>query len=86
MASRIVFGTMTVGGYALDAFREMFNEVFIMAMVFKNFLFYGFSYFVNDWTARSGPAEVFYAFGGVAFAVTLSAPVVYVWGKRYQSF
>jgi MFS family permease len=82
----IIFGTTTIGGYVLDAYREMSNEVFVMAMVFKNFVFYGFSYFVNDWTARSGPAEVFYVFGAVAFAVTLSTPVVYICGKRYRSF
>ncbi|KAL1970841.1 hypothetical protein VTN77DRAFT_2675 [Rasamsonia byssochlamydoides] len=69
----IMFGTTTTGGYVLDAFREMSNEVFIMAMVFKNFLFYVFSYFVNEWTARAGPAQVFYVFGGVAFAVTFNA-------------
>jgi hypothetical protein len=33
--------TISTSAYALDAFRENANEIFIMAMVFKNFFFYG---------------------------------------------
>lgn len=73
-------------GYALDAYREMSNEVFIMAILFKNLVFYAFSYFVNDWTASAEPAQVFCVFGGVGLAATLSTPVVYVLEKRYRSF
>jgi MFS family permease len=86
----VLFGvicvTVSTSAYALDAFRDMSNEIFIAAMVFKNFLFYGFSYFVNDWTARVGPAEVFYVFGGVAFALIVTTPIVFIWGKQYRSF
>jgi MFS family permease len=82
----VICATISTSAYALDAFRDMSNEIFIAGMVFKNFLFYGFSYFVNDWTARKGPAEVFYVFGGVAFFLTISSIVVFVWGKKYRSF
>lgn len=82
----IVLATVVTSAYALDAFRDMSNEIFVMGMVFKNFLFYSFSYFVNNWTARSGPAEVFYAFGGVAFFLSLTTIVLFIWGKRYRSF
>jgi MFS family permease len=82
----IICATVGTSAYALDAYRSMSNEVFIMGMVYKNFLFYGFSYFVNDWTARSGPAEVFYVFGGVAFFLSLTTIPVFIWGKRYRSF
>lgn len=78
----VICATVSSSAYALDGYRDMSNEVFIAGMVFKNLLFYGFSYFVNDWTATSGPAEVFYVFGGVAFALTLSTIPLYVFGKR----
>lgn len=82
----VLFGVICVtiasSAYALDAYRDMSNEIFIAGMVFKNFLFYGFSYFVNDWTATAGPAEVFYVFGGVVFALTLSTIPLYILGKK----
>lgn len=82
----VICATISTSAYALDAYRGMSNEIFIAGMVFKNFMFYGFSYFVNDWTARAGPAEVFYVFGGVAFFLTLTTPIVFIWGKCYRSF
>jgi len=81
----IVAATTSASSYALDAYREMSSEIFVAGIIYKNFLFYGFSYFVNSWTARSGPAEVFYVFGGVAFALVLLTPIVFVFGKKYRS-
>ncbi|GAB7349175.1 hypothetical protein MBLNU459_g8110t1 [Dothideomycetes sp. NU459] len=72
-------------GYALDAYRDMSSEIFVAGIVFKNFLFYGFTNFVNEWTLSAGPATVFYTFGGVAFALILTTPVVFIFGKRYRS-
>ena len=82
----IVAITIATSGYALDAFREMSSEIFVAGIVFKNFLFYAFSYFVNNWTATAGPAVVFDVFGGVVFALVLTTPVVFIFGKRYRSF
>lgn len=62
----ILIGAITTAGYALDAYRDLSNEIFIMAMVFKNFLFYGMSYFVNNWVAEKGPEQMFNVFGGIA--------------------
>ncbi|OMP86559.1 Protein HOL1 [Diplodia seriata] len=85
-----VFGILCVavaaGAYGIDAYRDMSSEVFIVGMVFKNFVFYGFSYFVNGWTARAGPARVFYVMGGVGFALVLSTPLLFFYGKRYRSW
>jgi hypothetical protein len=68
----ILIGAITTSGYALDAYRELSNEIFIMAMVFKNFLFYGMSYFVNNWVAQKGPEQMFNVLGGIsAFFVCL---------------
>lgn len=82
----IVAATIGTSGYGLDAYREMSSEIFVAGIIFKNFMFYGFSYFVNDWTATAGPAHVFYVFGGVAFALIVTTPIVFIFGKRYRSF
>ena len=82
----IVCAAISASAYVIDAYREMSSEIFIMNMVFKNLLFYGFSYFVNSWTLEAGPQTVFYIFGGVAFAMTATTPVFFFWGKRYRSF
>lgn len=89
MHGLVIFGitaaTISVCSYALDAYREMSSEIFVAAIIYKNFLFYGFSYFVNSWTAIAGPATVFYAFGGVAFGLIASTLVVFFFGKKYRA-
>jgi hypothetical protein len=82
----IVCAAIFCSAYAIDAFRDMSSEIFIMNMVFKNLLFYGFSYSVNDWMTRDGPAMGFYVFGGIGFVMTLSTVPFFFWGKRYRSF
>ncbi|RMZ74316.1 mfs transporter [Pyrenophora seminiperda CCB06] len=82
----IVIANIAVSSYTLDAFRHLSSEMFIINMVFKNFLFYGFSYFVNDWTASAGPATVFYTFGGIAGGMILTGPIFFFFGKRYRSY
>ncbi|KAF2027514.1 MFS transporter-like protein [Setomelanomma holmii] len=82
----IVCAAIAASTYVLDAFRDISAEVFIINMVFKNFLFYGFSYFVNDWTAREGPAIVFYVFAAAAGGMIITAPFFFFWGKRYRSY
>lgn len=54
-------------------------------IVFKNFLFYGFSNFVNEWTVAKGPATVFYTFGGIALGLVVTTPIVFIFGKKYRS-
>jgi hypothetical protein len=82
----IVVAAISTSTYVLDSFRDISSEVFIMNMVFKNFLFYGFSYFVNDWTASDGPAVVFYVFAAAAAAMIITTPVFFFWGKKYRSY
>ncbi|EUC42180.1 hypothetical protein COCMIDRAFT_39725 [Bipolaris oryzae ATCC 44560] len=82
----IVIACISASSYVLDAFRDISSEVFIINMVFKNFLFYGFSYFVNNWAAADGPAEVFYVFGGIAGGMVITAPIFFFLGKKYRSF
>lgn len=73
---------ITVCSYGLDAFREMSSDIFAGAIIFKNFLFYGFSWFVNEWTAKAGPAHVFYIFGGVTFCAARDHPCGLLLGKE----
>jgi MFS family permease len=82
----IVCACISASTYVLDAFRDISAEIFIMNMVFKNFLFYAFSYFVNDWTATDGPAIVFYVFAAVAAVMIFTAPIFFFWGKKYRSY
>ncbi|RDH27565.1 major facilitator superfamily domain-containing protein [Aspergillus welwitschiae] len=52
--------------YILDAHPDQAIEVFILLMSVKNFIFYGFSYFMNGWVSKSGPGDVFKVFGIVS--------------------
>ena len=63
-----LYGMMLCGGiitsstvivYALDAYRDSSNEIFIMNMLYKNFFYFGMSHFVNDWVVESGPGAMF---------------------------
>ncbi|EXJ53391.1 uncharacterized protein A1O5_13380 [Cladophialophora psammophila CBS 110553] len=86
MQCGIVFGLCSTTSYALDAFREDSNEIFILAMLFKNFLFYGYSYFVNNWVVEKGISQVMNVFGGVGVFFCLLAIVFYAFGKRLRSW
>jgi hypothetical protein len=65
----ITIAAIATSSYALDAFRDHANEIFIMAMVFKNFFFYGLSNFINNWFAADGPTEAFNVMGGISAAL-----------------
>jgi hypothetical protein len=54
----VLIGTIAPVAYALDAYRDASNEIFIMNMLMKNFLFYGISYVANDWVANDGAFAV----------------------------
>jgi len=65
----ITLAAIATSSYAVDAFRDNTTEIFIMAMVFKNFFFYGLSNFIITWTANSGPSQVFDVLGGITLAL-----------------
>lgn len=64
----------------------MSNEIFIAIMLFKNVVLYGFSEFVNSWTASAGPFVVYSVFGGIGLAIVFAAVPIYVFGKKYVSY
>ncbi|KAL2839389.1 major facilitator superfamily domain-containing protein [Aspergillus pseudoustus] len=82
----ICFAVGPCSSYAIDAFRGMSNEIFVANVMVKNFLFFGYSYFINDWITSDGAATPFYVFGGISAALTISTLPVYLFGKRYRSF
>ncbi|KAK5169594.1 uncharacterized protein LTR77_005571 [Saxophila tyrrhenica] len=82
----IIFILTPANSYVVDAYRDLSSEMFIANMMFKNFLFFGYSYFVNNWTATKGPGEVFYVWGGLTFALALTTIPLYIYGKRYRSY
>ncbi|KAK6389558.1 hypothetical protein LTR65_006730 [Meristemomyces frigidus] len=82
----VLIGIFATLSYGLDAFRTQSNEIFVMNMLFKNFMFYGLSNYANPWVAQSGPEEIMYVFGGTSILLALLAIPVYVYGKRMRSW
>ncbi|KAJ5703676.1 MFS general substrate transporter [Penicillium malachiteum] len=62
------------------------NEVFILSMMFKNFLLFGMSYFINNVVSEKGPQYTFLWFGGAALVMMITVPFVYVLGNVYRSY
>jgi hypothetical protein len=46
-----------------DAFKSYSTEIFILQMMIKNFLFYAFSTFVNEFVSEHGPGHMCRVFG-----------------------
>jgi hypothetical protein len=72
--------------YMLDAYRSISMETFVAATTFKNFMFFGFSYFFNNWIASDGPRNMFLICGSISIAVLLTAFPIYVFGKKIRAF
>ncbi|PNS21542.1 hypothetical protein CAC42_901 [Sphaceloma murrayae] len=83
-----LFGLMFVfiasTNYALDAYREMSNEIFLASMAFKNLIIFAYAYFINDWAARKGPAEVLWVLSTVGAGLMATTPILFFFGKRYR--
>ncbi|KAJ9132449.1 MFS general substrate transporter [Pleurostoma richardsiae] len=82
----IAFVVGPCSAYAIDAFRGMSNEIFVSNVMFKNFLFYGYSYFMNSWVADAGAAGPFYIFGGISAGLVATTIIAYMFGKRYRGY
>ncbi|KAK5444274.1 hypothetical protein LTS15_010389 [Exophiala xenobiotica] len=80
------FSAVCAGTYMVDAYRTLSVDVFIISMVFKNFLYYGFSYILNNWVARQGPANFFYTVGGIQLGLTLFTVPLYFYGKKIRAW
>ena len=61
-------------------------ETFVAAVTFKNFMFFGFSYFFNNWIASAGARIMFITCGSVGIGVLLTAIPMYIYGKRIRAF
>jgi|SRR5271156_406823 len=62
----LILSTIALSSYAIDSFRDTSTEIFVMAIVFKNFFFYGFSNFINNWMASAGPTTVLTILAGIS--------------------
>jgi hypothetical protein len=82
----VTFVVVPASAYILDGFRHLSHEAFIAAMMVKNFLFYGYSTFMNNWTASAGPDVPFYTFAGITFGLLLTTVIMFMYGKRYRSY
>ncbi|KEF56777.1 uncharacterized protein A1O9_06967 [Exophiala aquamarina CBS 119918] len=82
----VLIGIFATLSYGLDSFRTQSSEIFVMNMLFKNFMFYGLSNFANPWVASKGPEEIMYVFGGTSIFISLLGIPVYMYGKRLRSW
>ena len=82
----VIFMSTTLSTYVMDSFRHMTAEIFIAIQTSKNFLVFGFSYFITDWTAHVGVKHAFFVWGGLALALSAGVPVMFFFGKKYRSF
>lgn len=76
------FCSTEMGTYMVDGYQEISIEVFIIGGIFKNFLFFGFTFFINDWIAAWGPARMFNCIGGIQLGICALTIPVYIYGKR----
>ncbi|KAF1967348.1 MFS general substrate transporter [Bimuria novae-zelandiae CBS 107.79] len=81
----VCFGTSVAGTstglYILDAFPTFATELFILQMMLKNFLFYAFSTFINEFVATRGPAHMCRVWGIVTVCGFVTCVPMYVFGK-----
>ena len=64
----------------------MTAEIFIASMAVKNMVIYGFSYFVNTWTAEAGVRHCFFIWGAISLALGATVPIAFIFGKKYRSY
>ncbi|KAF6803643.1 hypothetical protein CSOJ01_10774 [Colletotrichum sojae] len=90
LAFSISVPSTSAGLYVLDTFPNHSNEIFILQMMVKNFLYYAFSTFINTWTTNEGAGTVFRVLGIVSLALFTTCVPMYVFGKlnrrRINSF
>ncbi|KAH8645576.1 major facilitator superfamily domain-containing protein [Ilyonectria robusta] len=77
---------VSTGAYIVDAFRDISVEAFIISMTVKNFLWFGFSYFLNDWLATKGASSMFGTIGGIQLGLSLTTIPMYIYGKRTRAW
>ncbi|EXJ57744.1 uncharacterized protein A1O5_12534 [Cladophialophora psammophila CBS 110553] len=78
--------TASLGSYLVDAYRNVSIEVFVVSMSVKNFMFFGFSFFLNEWLAKWGPEKVFNTIGGISLAFCATTIIVYMYGKKVRAW
>ena len=82
----VLIGIFSTLSYGLDSFRNEANEIFVMNMLFKNFMFYGLSNYANPWVIDKGPEQIMYTFGGTSLGLCVLAIPVYIFGKRLRGW
>ncbi|KIW88444.1 uncharacterized protein Z519_11013 [Cladophialophora bantiana CBS 173.52] len=82
----VQFSVNSISTYLVDGFRNISIETFILAMTVKNFLFFGFSYFVNDWVAGWGPAKSMDTMGAIELGLCLTTIPIYIYGKKLRAW
>jgi MFS family permease len=79
------FCSTAMGTYMVDGYNAISIEVFIIGMIVKNFLFFGFTFFINDWIAEWGPARMFNCIGGIQLGICALTIPMYIYGKKCRN-
>ena len=61
-------------------------SIFVAAMSFENFMFFGFAYFINNWIADYGPRRMFIVCGSVNVGLLVTASPIYILGKKIRAY
>ncbi|KAJ9139459.1 MFS general substrate transporter [Pleurostoma richardsiae] len=77
----ISIASTSAGLYVLDAFPKQSTEIFVLQMMVKNFMFYGFSTFINTWATEKGAGNVFKTYGILSVCLFATCIPMYVFGK-----
>ncbi|KKY15770.1 putative mfs transporter [Phaeomoniella chlamydospora] len=82
----ITITTTSSSLYIIDAHRGHATEIFILLMCLKNFIFYSFAYFINDWVTESGSAVIFEVWGIITLGLLVANFPMYIFGKVNRKF
>ncbi|KAF3406545.1 hypothetical protein DPV78_000335 [Talaromyces pinophilus] len=81
----MAFASTSVFGYVVDCYPRLSEEIFVSVNA-RNFLTFGFTYFVNTWLEKNGILIVFSALGGMfLFCCALTIPM-WIYGKKIRSW
>ena len=81
----LAFMSSCVFGYVIDSHKNVAEEAFV-AINTRNFLTFGFTYFVVNWFLADGVLVVFSVLGGLFLFVCISTVPLWVFGKRARAW
>lgn len=63
--------------YVVDCYRDKAAEAAAPPKLMQTLFAFGFTYYVNDWLATSGPGPFFYTIGGLVLGCNATTILMY---------